>query len=193
MESGRVVTHDRRVDDQTIAACQRGDLEAFRLLFETYKDRVYNLALHLLRGDESTAEDVSQEVFVRLFATIRQYRHEAAFSTWLHRVVANACFNELRRRERLAPLDEAALLLQPPIPEPEENSEMAAAVHEALGGLSPSLRLAVTLKYFEDLSYEEMAFVMGCSKGTVASRLHRGLKTLAQRLTGLQTPPGTEP
>src|SRR5205823_203898 len=96
-------------DGRTLEACRQGDREAFRRLFDTYQETVYSIALHFLHGDEAAAEDITQEVFVRLFTRIRQYRGEAEFSTWLYRMVANACLDEQRRRKRFVVTDTTEL------------------------------------------------------------------------------------
>jgi len=165
-----------------VAACQQaGDREALRQLFEAHKDRVYRIALAFFHGDAATAEDVTQEVFVKLAGHIGQFRGEAAISTYLYRLVANACVDEQRRRKRSVPLaheenaDAAA-------PDDHERRARARAVHAAVAGLPPDLRLAVLLRYFDELSYDEMARALGCAPGTVASRLHRGLKQLGRAL-----------
>jgi RNA polymerase sigma-70 factor (ECF subfamily) len=186
---------EREIDRQILEACQQGDREAFRRLFEAYRDTVYTIALHFLHGDEASAEDITQEVFVRLFTRIRQYRREAEFSTWLYRIVANACLDEQRRRKPFVHTDAADAeesLQSGASPSPEElydRLELTHSVRSALAGLTPSLRLTLLLKYFEELSYDEIARVLGCSKGTVASRLHRGLKILAGRLAHLRPLP----
>ncbi len=89
-------------ETQWIERCRSGDREPFRLLYDAYKDRVYSFALYTLNGDAAMAEDVTQEVFVRVFQRIAGFRREAEFTTWLYRIAANACIDELRRRKRVA-------------------------------------------------------------------------------------------
>jgi RNA polymerase sigma-70 factor (ECF subfamily) len=176
-----------QIDGRIIEACRRGDREAFRLLFEAYKDRVYSIALHFLRGDSAAAEDVAQEVFLRLFTRIGQYRREAEFATWLYRVVVNACVDEQRRRRRFAPCEDMGALPDPPGAEEDaDRAEVAREVQSAVADLKPEMRATVLLKYFEELSYEEMAAALGCSKGTIASRLNRCHKILARKLVHLR-------
>lgn len=180
-----------------LEACRRGEHEAFRLLFDAYKDRTYSIALHLLGGDTAAAEDVTQEVFVRLFRTIGQFRGEAEFGTWLYRLVANACVDEQRRLRRFVPLDAVGERFETGGPPGAYDDlhlrlEVIPAVQAALAGLPTPVRMAILLKYFDDLSYEEMARQLDCSPGTVASRLHRGLKLLARRLAHLRGGGGEE-
>ena len=89
------------IDDGTIEACQRGDSDAFRLVFEIYKDRIYSIALGFFDGNEATAHDITQEVFLKLMTTISQFQNRSQFSTWLYRLVTNACLDRRRSLRRL--------------------------------------------------------------------------------------------
>jgi RNA polymerase sigma-70 factor (ECF subfamily) len=177
---------ERETDRRVIEACQQGDREAFRELFETYKDKVYSIALHFTR-DETAARDITQQVFLKLFHSIGQYRHDAGFTTWLYRMVANACLDEQRRWRRWVFFEDGVEVRERVERKTQEDRytelEIAASVRAAIAELKPKLRLVILLKYFEDLSYEEMAEVLGCSMGTVASRLNRGHKILARKLS----------
>ena len=182
---------DQLIDGRVIEACRQGDRAAFQLLFETYKDKVFSIAVYS-SGDRSVAEDVTQQIFLKLFTAIRQFRGDSEFTTWLYRLVVNACLDEKRRRWRWLPLGESVAMRNPGEKKPQEKQyariEVAEAVREAIGELKPKFRLPILLKYIEGLSYEEIASVMGCSKGTVASRLNRGHSQLAKRLAHLNNP-----
>jgi len=194
MELTVAVTDERPVDTRVVASCQQGDREAFRLLFETHKDKVYSIALYFFGGDAALASDITQQVFLKLFTRIGQFRHQSEFTTWLYRLTTNTCIDEQRRRRRFSPLPDA--LGETPrghdanaTPAAEARFmrlEIADSVRDAIGSLKPKLRIAILLKYFEELSYEEIAAVLNCSKGTVASRLNRGHRILAQRLGHLR-------
>src|SRR6266480_4528337 len=95
-------------DREVIEACQRGDYDAFRLLFENYKDRVYSIALRYA-GDSAAAMDIAQETFLKLLSSIQQFRGEASFESWLYRLVVNCCLDYHRKRRRFLPLVEDAL------------------------------------------------------------------------------------
>jgi RNA polymerase sigma-70 factor (ECF subfamily) len=198
---------ERANETRLIEACQRGDREAFRDLFDAHKDRVWSIALYYT-GDESLARDVTQQVFLKLFTNISQFRGDASFATWLYRMVVNACLDERRGRRRWVSFDffhpdgsdginrdrtgdrgEVAMKELKEEAFQEERFarfEVSLAVKEAIMKLKPKLRMVILLKYFEDLSYEEMAEALGCSTGTVASRLNRGHKALAQKLARLR-------
>jgi len=187
----RAVMMETIVDERVIEACQAGDREAFRLLFDTYKDRVFSIAVYSFGGDEAAASDVSQQIFLKLMTSIGQFRGDSAFTTWLYRLVVNACTDEQRKRRRFLPFGEAMPMSRVEEKRPQERHyaklEIADSVQAAIRELKPKLRIAILLKYVEDLSYEEMASVLNCSKGTVASRLNRGHRKLARKLAHLRS------
>jgi RNA polymerase sigma-70 factor, ECF subfamily len=178
-------------DGSLLEACQQGDREALRALFEAHRDRVYSLALHFM-GDRTAAEDITQSVFLKLFGGAGRFRGDARPGTWLYRLVANACIDEHRRRRRLVPIAAASDRLLPASDRPQEESlaseETGEAVRAAVVRLPPKLRLPILMRYLEGLSYGEIAAALGCSKGTVASRLNRGHRELARRLESLRDP-----
>lgn len=174
-----------------VVAVQQGDRDAFRTLYERYRDRVYNVIFYSM-GDELRAEDVLQIVFVKIYRGLPNFRFEASLSTWIYRIALNECLNQQRRRgahhvpfEALLGSDEefdsgASADLQ------HAESERREIVHRAVMELSPKLRAVVALKYLDGLSYEEIASVLECSPGTVASRLNRALTNLEARLRPLR-------
>lgn len=195
MMERRAVMNEMASERLLIEACRSGDREAFRRLYELHKDRVYSIALHF-SGNESSARDIVQQVFLKLFTRIGEFRSESIFSTWLHRITVNACLDEHRKQRRFISIDD-----QGGEEEGDENQfiesrvtietdysmiERSALVRRAVGMLKPKLRIAILLKYFEDLSYREMAEALGCSEGTVASRLNRGHRELAGLLEALR-------
>jgi RNA polymerase sigma-70 factor, ECF subfamily len=186
----RALAMTRDQDEATlIEACRNGDRLAFQQLYETHKDRVYSIALHF-SGNDSSARDISQQVFLKLFTSIGQFRRDAEFTTWLYRIVANMCIDEQRKRKRLVPFNEAVELGRSQTTGGQEEKfvrkQLAATVRQAIAGLSPKLRIVILLKYVEELSYEEIGETLGCSQGTVASRLNRGHKALARKLDHLR-------
>jgi RNA polymerase sigma-70 factor (ECF subfamily) len=186
----RAVMAEPIIDEHVIEACQQGDREAFRLLFETYKDRVFSIAVYSFGGDTNAANDVSQQIFLKLITAIGQFRGDSAFTTWLYRLVVNACIDEQRKRRRFLPFGESTPMSRIEDRRPQEKRyarlEVADSVQAAIQKLTPKLRLPILLKYVEGLSYDEIAEVLGCSKGTVASRLNRGHQSLAKKLAHLR-------
>ena len=175
----------------TIIAAQQGDRDAFKVLYERYRDRVYNIIFYSM-GDELRAEDVLQIVFVKIYQGLPKFRFEASLATWIYRIALNESLNQQRGRsaqhvpfEALLGSDEeldsgAAADLQ------HAEGERREIVHRAVMELSPKLRAVVALKYLDGLSYQEIATVLECSPGTVASRLNRALTQLEARLRPLR-------
>jgi RNA polymerase sigma-70 factor, ECF subfamily len=161
-------------DAQTLARAARGgDLDAFEVLVRRYQRRVYALAYQHLR-DPDEAQDLAQEVFVRLYRNLDRFDPERPFDPWFWRVAANVAAT-YRRRRRSAPAQ---------LPE-----DAAAAVREdtlplerALGDLNEDLRLPVLLHYYADLPLEEVAAALGISLSAVKSRLHRARGVLRRLL-----------
>jgi RNA polymerase sigma-70 factor (ECF subfamily) len=179
---------DRQISGEIILACRAGDRDAFRALYDLYKTRVYSVALYFFHGDQATASDVTQQIFLKLMTTIGKFRGDAEFSTWLYRLVVNVCMDEARRRKS------DASVFHPHVetfagPDSQEEdyarAQKALSVRAAVSELPPKFRMAVLLRYFDDLSYEQMAKALRCSMGTVASRLSRGHSMLAERLRSL--------
>jgi RNA polymerase sigma-70 factor (ECF subfamily) len=160
-----------------IEACQRGDRSAFRRLYEAHRGLVHSTARHIL-GSDAAAKDITQQVFLTVWREIGRFDLDLRFEPWLYRVAVNACLNERRRLVRFVgtPPPEVAAGGR------QEQAVRAREVEAALGRLSAKLRVPLVLRHVEGLSYEEIAEVLGCTIGTVASRLSRGHEALAVAL-----------
>lgn len=179
----------RELGTEIVESCRSGDRDAFRALYDLYKDRVYSISLHFFRGDAAAASDVTQQVFLKLMTSIHQFRGNAEFSTWLYRLVVNACMDAARSRKFESAISDPSRMetfaAQGSQEEDYVRAQTATSVREAVSALPPKFRIAVLLRYFDELSYEQMAQALHCSMGTVASRLSRGHKILAERLKGV--------
>jgi RNA polymerase sigma-70 factor (ECF subfamily) len=189
--NGQVDVTGGEVSPEILEACRRGDREAFRALYEAYKDRVYSIAFHFFQADGDAAGEVTQQVFLKLMRDIGRFRGDAAFSTWLYRIVVNACVDRARRAIYVVGTDPATLdsIAAPPATRHEDTlarREVATSVQRAIAALPPKLRAAILLRYFDDLSYSDMASALNCSIGTVASRLSRGHRLLAKMLAPIR-------
>jgi len=173
----------------------QGDTAAFTELVEKYKQPVMNLAYRTLR-DATEAEDLAQNVFVQVFKSASRYKSTAKFSTWLFTIARNLCLNEIRRRSR-----HPAESLDAPHPDHEDQplhqfedkktfsppesllqGELAQNIDRALADLPENQRSAILLCRQEELSYEEIAEVLGCTVSATKSLIHRGRETLKERL-----------
>jgi RNA polymerase sigma-70 factor (ECF subfamily) len=157
-------------------------------LFERHKDRIYSIALRY-SGDPAAAQDIAQETFLKLFAAIGTFRGEASFDSWLYRLVVNACFDYRRKSRRFMPFVESVIdLLRAPGASALDHvmrDEMSGQLKTAVDSLPPDQRMVVVLRYTEGLSYDQIAEAMGCSAGTIASRLNRVHKVLERRMRRL--------
>lgn len=164
---------DRASDANLIAAFRKGDESAFEVLYGRHYPTVLNVAYRML-GDRDAAEDLAQDVFVKLYTSPGSYRPTAKLSTWLYRVTHNAFIDELRKRKN-RPVE-----LVPDIHSPgaSEQSDLADAVQTALASLPEKQRAAVVLQRYEGLSYQEIAEVLGTSVPAVESLLFRARESL---------------
>jgi RNA polymerase sigma-70 factor (ECF subfamily) len=176
-------------DAVLVAQLQQGNEEAFRTLVARFQDRVYRTALSLLRSPED-AEDVAQEVFVEVYQTIDRFRGEAALSTWLYRLATSRALQHQRRlsaRKRFAfftsLLGFANNLLSEPADHAHpqallEGSQQLHQLQQHIGRLPPQQQVAFTLRHEQELSYEEIAAVLGTTVAAVESLLFRARQTL---------------
>jgi RNA polymerase sigma-70 factor (ECF subfamily) len=182
-------------DLRWMARIKTGDHEALRELIETHQHRVIGTAAKML-GDEADAEDIAQQVFVRLWKSAGRYEPTAKFTTWLYKITRNLVFNELRRRKRHParsldqPLDpnEPDRTLQAADPNTKAPSttlldaEMQAAIQRAIDELPETQRMAIVLRRYDDISYEEIGEVLDLSVPAVKSVLFRARTELRAKL-----------
>ena len=172
---------------ELVAMAKSGERSAFdELVRETYAD-TYALAFRLT-GNEDDACDVLQDAYLRAYRSLKRFRGDAAFSTWVYRLVVNCCLDHRRRSWRLIPIaDDLLAVLRAPGDSLDRmlHTEMRDRVRGAVDKLPPDLRMVVVLRYTEGLSYDEIAEVLGCATGTVASRLNRAHKALERRLANV--------
>lgn len=168
-----------------LESLRRGEAEAFEALVVTYQHRVFSIAVRML-GDRSEAEDVAQEVFLRVHRSIRGFRGEAKLSTWLYAITSRLCLNRLKSGSHQRKAGETALeRIADGRPDPGatlEASELDAALHRAIAELDDERRIVVVLRDLHGLSYEEIATALDLELGTVRSRLHRARMELKERL-----------
>ena len=173
-------------DEELIRRFRAGDASAFTALVERHQRRVYALCLRVL-GDHDSASDVAQDTFLTVLRKLDGFRGEAAFTTWLHRVTMNACYDELRRARRrpmlhVAP-DEGAEP-EPGLPIEDHADEVGSTIDAAaaLASIAEEFRIAVVLADVQDLPYERIAEILDVPVGTVKSRVHRGRVALARAM-----------
>ncbi len=168
-----------------MARIREGDMEALRLLVETHQARIIGTISKML-GSDAESEDLAQQVFIRIWKSAPRYKPTAKFTTWLFRITRNLVFNELRRKRHFADQAEE-------IPEPAERAdkepdqvllgeELQLAIQDAINRLPESQRMAIILRRYEEMPYEEIAKVMGTTIPAVKSILFRARAELRERL-----------
>jgi RNA polymerase sigma-70 factor, ECF subfamily len=187
-------------DALLIKAFQRGDKRAFDQLVIRHKDRIFNLCYRFI-GDYEEANDSAQEAFVKAYGSLKTFRLESAFSTWLYRIAVNTCKNKLgsssyRAKRKTVSLDNPGnnevgalpMEIQNGTPSPlarMEEKERRRVVQTALDALPAEFKMVVALRDIEGLSYEEIAQVTGLNLGTVKSRIARARTDLRNKLRGV--------
>ena len=174
---------DEPRDEDLVRRAVAGDVSAFGVLVERHERRVYNLALRMT-GREEDARDATQDAFLTALRRLSTFRGDAAFTTWLHRVAVNACYDLLRRRGRGPVLERDADLgvEPPPVADHADDVDLSVDVRRALLEVPEDYRVVMLLHDVHDLPYDEVAQIVGVPVGTVKSRLHRAKQRLAQRL-----------
>jgi len=173
-------------DEELVRRFKAGEPEAFTDLVRRHQHRVYSVCLRML-GDADAAADVAQDTFIAVLRKLDGFRGDAAFTTWLHRVVVNACYDELRRTRRRPMLhvladDGPEHEAGPPAP---DHADEVAGTHDAaaaIASIPEEFRMAVVLADVHDMAYEQISKVLDVPVGTVKSRVHRGRLALAATL-----------
>ena len=185
------MVHTSEQIDLLARRAQAGDRAALAALVQSQQRYVYSIALGVMK-EPADAADMTQEAFMRVMRSLHSYRGETRFTTWLYRVVTNVCLDGLRRRGRpVEPLDAVEDDGPSEVVDPDrwsrpdeqvELRESAAEVRAALADLPAAQRLALTLHYFEDMRYEDVATVMNVPLNTAKSHIRRGKERLASLL-----------
>ena len=172
-----MITTSEQQEQQLIARAQAGDTHAFDILVSNYAPQIHRLALRML-GDAEEAEEALQETMIRAFRSLRKFRGDAGFGTWLYAIASKRCLTRRQRRRRQPDMvafddwretngkldDPGEVLIQ---------REHGLSVQRALNVLSPPTRLLMVLRYVEGLSHEEIAQVLGCTVAACRVRLCR--------------------
>jgi len=195
MATRAVISGGRDPDHDLVDRVLGGDRQAFASLLARHQKRIFNFMYRMV-GERGAAEDLTQEVFLKVYEALPGFRKAAMFSTWLYRIAHNHCLNALKGRGREVAV--SALTKDPangnpvtalvdPSASPEERleqQELRAVVQEKLAELTPEHRAVLVLRDIQGLSYDEIATALELEDGTVRSRLHRARMELKERLRG---------
>jgi len=184
-------------DEVLISRFKEGDKDSFRRLVEKYQTKVYSIVLAMVR-DKNDADDLSQEIFIKVYRGLIHFKGKSKFFTWLYRITINTCLNAQDTRKRKP----KTILLSYPVGEKEnplstqlpqdtvkspmeilKNKELGVKIKLAIDSLSDGLREVFILREVEDLSYKELSKILQCSEGTIKSRLFRAREGLKRKLT----------
>lgn len=177
---------ERTKESEWIALALDGNDEAFALLVEAYQRPVFNLCFRML-GDAAEAEDAAQETFLKAYRGLSRYDPDRSFTTWLLSIASHHCIDRMRRRRFMTvSLDELLPSQERPdtAPGPEAaltGREQGEAIRELLKGLGSKDRAAVILRYWYEMSYEEISNTLSLSVSAVKSRLHRARREMAKQ------------
>jgi len=184
-------------DEDLVRRSQNADMQAFEELVGRHSDKIYARAFSMMRGEDE-ALDLSQEAWVKGWQRLKQFQGDSSFVTWMTRIVINLCLDHLRKQKRhrsesIQEMDEETGGVERQMPvvtvnptEGLEREELRARIDRALDQLSFEHRTVLVLHEFEDLEYKEIAKKMGCSIGTVMSRLFYARRKMALLLSGLR-------
>jgi RNA polymerase sigma-70 factor (ECF subfamily) len=176
------------IEKELIERAKEGDPAAFTSLVENYQTAVFNLCYRIL-GEADEAEDAAQETFLRVYRNLHRHDSSRSFTTWLFSIASHYCIDLLRKRKMvwLELEDESEHpALHEPVPDPEEMAirrEASATMQKHLSRLAPEDRAVLILRYWYDLSHEEIAEARKTTTKAVKSRLHRAKLTLAEKIS----------
>jgi len=178
-------------DEQLVNKFKEGNREAFEELVGRYEKRIYNLA-YRFTGNHADAGDLAQEAFIRVYRALPKFRAESSFSTWIYKVAANVCRDELRKQRKRKSIslenmevNQGEIAIADGAQSPEEvveRRDLQVRVQKYINQLSEEQRLILVLREMQNLSYEEIARVLECSLGTVKSRLSRARTALKNKM-----------
>lgn len=183
-------------DNELILKAQQGDFSAFEQLVFRYDKEVLTIAARFVRSSDD-AKDIYQEVFLRVYQSLRKFKMQSEFATWLYRITTNVCLTHRSRRKKHThvPIDEEydesegdphgsrAVASNDPLPDQRAiDQEVAVNVREALESLSPQQRLVFTMKHYQGMKLREIAEAMQCSDGTVKKHLFVATQRMRERL-----------
>ncbi len=185
----RALGSDNPTTNDLLAECRNGNRNAIHDLYVQHQRRVFSIALNFFGGNAERAEDVTQQVFLKLFRKF-DFRGDSAFTTWLYRMTVNACIDEARKSKRFLNYEDWFGFAEPvtkmSLNEKMHSREISEEVQAVVASLKPKYRVPILLKYVEELSYQEIADVLECSIGTISSRMNRGHRLLAAKLEHLR-------
>jgi RNA polymerase sigma-70 factor, ECF subfamily len=181
------IPNEQKSDDSLIVLFQNGEREVFRFLVERYQEKVRNIVFSIF-NDADLVDDISQEVFIKVFQALQNFRFESSFYTWIYRITVNKCRDELRKKKvkrffSFQSFEKTTnLKIENMATTTFDDENMMGVIQETIKKLPEKFRMPIILKDIDGLSYDEIAEVLDCEVGTVKSRLSRGRSMLKELL-----------
>ncbi|MCK9216763.1 MAG: sigma-70 family RNA polymerase sigma factor [Firmicutes bacterium] len=182
------------IEKLLIMKSKKGDIDAFEELIKNYEKKAYNIAYRIMNNEED-AKDMTQEALIKIYKSIKNFRQESTFSTWIYRIVTNVCLDELRKRKKseTIPLEintegeKGTMRFEIGADEetPEdlyEQVELRQVIFNMINSLKEDYRTVIILRDMQGFSYEEISIILGCSLGTIKSRINRARNALKDKL-----------
>lgn len=174
----------KEIDTALVRACQRGDIEAFEQIFRVYRNPVFRLA-YRFTGNRDDAEDLTQEIFLKVFENIGSFRYESSFATWLYRIAVNTCMNFQRDKKPAESLGVTDDLGSSVSPEAIcERGELQRKIEAEIASLPNPLKIAFLLVVVEGMTYREASEILGLSVDALRMRVSRARQILREKLKG---------
>ncbi len=179
-------------EQELVTRARKGDEEAFRLLVEDNQHRIYSLALRYTRRHED-ADEVAQETFLRAHRSLKRFRGDAGFSTWVYRIAVNCCLSHRRKRSRMNEVGTDENEKQWEVPDVKNPSPLRHAmssqtrglINRAMDDLSPQQKMVFVMKFLQQRTIAEIAGRIGCAEGTVKKQLFRAVGRMRESLAPL--------
>lgn len=181
------IPNEQKSDDSLIVLFQNGEKEVFRFLVERYQEKVRNIVFSIF-NDSDLVDDISQEVFIKVYQALHNFRFESSFYTWIYRITVNKCRDELRKKKvkrffSFQSFEKTTnLKIENMATTTFDDENMMGVIRETMKKLPEKFRMPIILKDIDGLSYDEIAEVLDCEVGTVKSRLSRGRTMLKELL-----------
>lgn len=174
----------KEIDTALVRACQRGDIEAFEQIFRVYRNPVFRLA-YRFTGNRDDAEDLTQEIFLKVFENIGSFRYESSFATWLYRIAVNTCMNFQRDKKPAESLGVTDDLGSSVSPEAIcERGELQRKIEAEIASLPSPLKIAFLLVVVEGMTYREASEILSLSVDALRMRVSRARQILREKLKG---------
>jgi RNA polymerase sigma-70 factor (ECF subfamily) len=168
-------------DQELVKRCLKGEIKAFEILVNRYQKSIFNIVLRITR-DYDEAEDITQNVFIKIYENLSNFKMNFQFSSWIYRIAVNESLNSLKVRKVYEPLNNTATPSFESSQNREDSNKLQFKLQRAIAALDPSYRVVIILKHFQECSYKAIATILELPEKTVKSRLYTARQLLRDAL-----------